>query len=338
MASQDARKTTAWGLRTRWLLCWLCLFVWMAVVFPASADNTPGSSKGTQASSYSVPPSLVADPAQKRACNAPELSWPLPSLTKSEREARLSFFMNTQEFTPDKHKLHSDPARCGSLLNALKKNKAVRILEPIETSSIATASWKKRSVMGCQELTLDRVFVDKRRVLDKTRDKDTSLDRNKDFFLEATANFELYDVSSYLGGKAFAYYGEGVVRRERQGAPFERTDGTRKPPRYELSSIEQLFNAKSCALWSSQLVPSPRILPVHRKLANGQSVNVFLETPSFFALADISGHLYRLAFIQYIPWSSYSQLTQNVRTAFISIAPLVQGEEVSEQCLFSSTD
>ncbi len=247
----------------------------------------------------------------KSVCKRDDLiSFPLPPLTTMEREARLRFFMKDSPLHLIAHDKGITTTLCDSLLEHLRTFDSVTVLTPTLMSFKPNLAMDASIAPSCPNLDLDSEYVTdgsptsgpwwrrasdynrEHSFLSKARAEKETLSRS---YVTATANFEYYNLSRYLGPDIWGYFAEGGVSY----SVVDTRDGRahrNEPPRLsfcfpsDFRTITKLANIRSCSIASDTYRIDPRF--AHAIYIGGPWGDY--PKANVFAFVDINGTLYRI--------------------------------------------
>jgi hypothetical protein len=313
---------------------YICLF--LATALLATSPYTFAASDGEVKSGVAEMendalsfPATVHAPHSKRPTKISDLQpppWPLPPLNYFERQARLHFVMDTQNYSVAKARAPMKESDCQALLRKLKDPAAVHILEP--TAVVQSPDEPKvpdNLIEHCSsKVAIDRIwYSDKKGPLMEGGDTVDptfavlSLDQKDkvaDYVIRKIGPIEFYDVSRFFNGKktwgTFAEAGVGVCNSTEDAYCKSGDEG------YFLSNasvVGPVIDAESCAI---HLLP--RVKAGARFRVNTSLPYAFRETPDFYAYGEIDNDLYRLGLSGAIPWGDFYRLMQGGGTTLIA--------------------
>jgi hypothetical protein len=261
--------------------------------------------------------------------------WPLPPLNAEEREARLQFFLQTQNFKFDPSLDDSSPDECLAILRSLSDPKRREVLTPVQIGSRANDKIEE-VIQQCPRLNIDRVwFSAERGPLTEGVDAQfdelplSDKDRKADFFYRYDEAVELYDLSSFFSGvNLWSTFAEpGVVICNDGGRDLcRKLSGYR---RYSGVIASAVFVPETCSR-----IAGPKSTAQSRLRSSTPGV-VYTEYPNLYAYLSIDDKPYRVSLNSDHPWSEFSQLTNPNESTSLIIELLTP--ERSFQCRFIST-
>jgi hypothetical protein len=270
----------------------------------------------SQAQTAPQPGHSPTEIANKSVCAPDQIQpFPLPLLTKDERQARLRFLMHDTPLNILEHADTVDVKSCAAILGHLQSLDSVTVLQPAYSSHDPDETVLPKIAPGCPHLDMDSEYVTAvtpytvlwrfanlynrdPEFLAKPRKQKESLSLN---YSTATANFEYYDLSHYLGPGFWGYFAEGAE----QYANFSKIgEGAVRlnPPKLAVGpyciplfgTIDKLVNVQTCKTAHDPFIPAgERVGAIF--YGGGGGANSF-PMPAFFAFIDIEGRLYRVDF------------------------------------------
>jgi hypothetical protein len=229
-------------------------------------------------------------------------------LTKEERHARLQFFLGTaRAFKLRYHSKDTSVSTCTSLLRELQSLRNVTILSPAAASDRDSNAISSDSLKSCPELDLDRLYFLNKRNSHSSTPNDVPFSKRlrtekeslATAVCKASANFELYDLSPYLGKGIAGYFAEGTLCRE--NGPKQCYMGLGYG-----NTIGKLVDLNTCSVGTPDTLPISRLGA--RIVSFKQPWSPF-TTPSFYAFVTINNHLYRIIFSSGVDTSDFSSLS-----------------------------
>ena len=284
---------------------WLALFIALGLAAPETAL----SKNLTPITSLQPPP------------------WPLPPLNRQEREARLKFVMDTQNYQVSKARAPMTGPECQNLLKTLKDPTAIHILDPdVIAQSRDDAKVPDNLIRRCPTVEFDRVWYSwKEGPLDGGVDPVFDVlpldqkDKVADYYARKTGPIEFYDVSRFFSGKktwgTFTEAGELVCNSQDDKACIGKEG-------YRLSSgivVGPVVDAETC----SQHLFS-KVKTNGRMFVNTAYPYAFRELPTFYAYAEIDKALYRLGLSTVYPVGDLYRLLHGAGTTLIAEPANVQ--------------
>lgn len=267
----------------------------------------------------------------------PQLSWPLPTLNKGEREARLRFIMNTQDYLVAKHREPITAAQCDELLASLADPSKTVILEP---DAIATSrdddSVPDDLIARCDNIGFDRAwFSHTKGPLTEAIDPEFDAlplikkDEAADSFIRKWGPIEFYDLSESFGGKKI------------WGSIAEEGDWVCKSPDENLCP-KQIGYQKFSTVVIAPVVDSGACVPILLPKAKGggrfivgtKNPYAYKETPSFVAFVTINKKPYRIGLTS-VPWADFHQLLDATPTTLVVEA--IDDDQPSGLCVYEGT-
>jgi hypothetical protein len=253
--------------------------------------------------------------------------WPLPPLDLSEREARLKFAMDTQNYAVAKARPPMSEPFCQDLLGKLKDPAAVHILEPtIVVHSRNDPNVPDNLIEHCSsKVAIDRVWLSDKKgpLMEGGNTVDSTFaalsldqkDKVADFVVRKTGPIEFYDVSRFFGGKTtwgtFSEAGIGVCNNVQDSYC---KPGTHEGYQWQSSAtVGPVVDAKTCTPYLL-----PRVKAGGRMVVSNTLPYAFRELPNFYAYAEIDNDLYRLGLSGAVPWGDFSRLMQGGATTLIA--------------------
>lgn len=245
--------------------------------------------------------------------------WPLIPFNKLEREARLKFVLDTQQYHVVDVREPMTKRGCQKLLKKLKDSNAVKILSPdIIAQSRDDIKVPDNIIEHCSTVEFDRVwFTYNKGVLSAGVDSVFDAlpldqkDAYADFYHKKTGLIEFYNFSRFFKGKkvwgTFTEAGEFICNNDRKLC--SELEG------YHLCSdvvIGSVVDVESCTQYLLSKVKAGGRLSV-----GNVNPYAFRELPNFYAYAEIDKFLYRLGLSTPISWGQFHRLLYEGGTTFI---------------------
>lgn len=228
-------------------------------------------------------------------------AWPLKSLDKKEKEARLRFFLKQYDFKVKEEGTGSEIV-CGPLLKQLKTMNEGAVLEKVQ---------RRPENMNCKNIKdMTQYFSWKDNPLPslKPDDKESyslSPEEKEDkadlFYRPTTTQYiEYYDLSRYFGSEVWGVLAEAVaVRfhpRHAQKLCISGWDSYR-----QAGILGRVFDPNTCSAYFIPVLASS----TQRLLGSGNWIGA---TPSFATYVEIDQKLYMLNFITSVTWNEFSEI------------------------------
>ncbi|NCC62588.1 MAG: hypothetical protein EOM12_16995 [Verrucomicrobiae bacterium] len=257
---------------------------------------------GVFALAYALAIGLVTPCAAKDLTNIAELQpppWPFYSLSTAEREARLRFFMDTQNYQLENAREPMTEVDCEELLERLEDPEGTKILKPdITVQSRDDPRVPNNLIYRCSALEFDRIWFSQSKSLSADRgtgsDFDSlALDKKdaaSDFYYKKTGPIEFYDLSRFYNDEptwgTFADAGEIVCNDNYNYKLCSKLEGYRL---IDDTVIGPVVNEGTC-----EAHLHPKVMTGTRMIVTTEYPYAYNELPSFHAFAQIDKDLYRL--------------------------------------------
>jgi hypothetical protein len=257
--------------------------------------------------------------AENPICSAGEAPpWPLRVLTKDEREARIRFLIAPQQFQLNRASKDGDVDDCNKVLKKLEAFNGIQVLEAKYSNQKLTSPPVQNIIGSCQNLAIDKINY------------------SPDDYLQATANMEFYDLSSYLGEGTWGYLAEGMLRHCKESGD-ESCNGLIGYLKYS-GSLSRVFDKKSCEIISDMRGHGQRIHGVLELSPPECPKNYYAEMPNFIAFVSVDGTLYRIEFTTTVGWDHFNELVHPNAgsTAQLFINTFSRDNAKRQSCYFTS--
>jgi len=268
--------------------------------------------------------------------------WPMQTLTKDEREARLRFFISTQQFQLRRESKTFEPGTCNRILKKLETSGKIKILDAQFQTQTMADSRVENILKSCPNLAIDKSYRSfAKGILDSNVEPgfdtlpESKKDQIADLYYQASKNMEFYDLSQYLGEGNWGYFAEAMLPHCLHGA--NRFCSSLTGYFQYVGSMGLVFNSKQCTIVFNPYVHGQRIAGV-RNIESPP--DYYSERPNFFAFIEDEGKIYRLEFKTLIAWDDFKDLIQPGSSDLFIDAILpgmtVNKTDQEQKCYFTS--
>lgn len=234
-------------------------------------------------------PSASWSEAQNEATEGGARNWGIAALTQQERFDGIQRNIKDHNFVVSRFSgFESDEQAQMECTDVLEKMKSVAlsdILVPEKTYPFLK-NFDPSVLGGCSDIDLDREYHPSKKIW---LDPSNALSKYS-YYFQATANLEIYDLSSFLGkGKKGAFVEGGSPQCKDQTNPDCKN-------MVGFQTLGKVFDIKKCQVHDLNMLGATRKTPIVTREKGNQKVN-YKETKSFFAFISLGAKgLYHLIY------------------------------------------
>lgn len=214
-----------------------------------------------------------------------EQEFGLPPLTSAEREFRLNTLIKPLDFSLYRSRYeeqsHQNERQCWASYEGLISQNRKRMLAPSYVAHSMNDPWVKTLLEKCGgDLSPDKIY--------EYFPEGVETEKPYLYYLQATANFEFYDLSKILGQGTWGIFGEGATPHDCRTSNYNICQNWRG-----YKTIGKIFNINECVDYLTLDVAS-------RVRVSGRKKPVpdvaYFKSNNFFSFSMIDGVLHVLSF------------------------------------------